>query len=215
MPTADNLELQRFVAEARPELLRAAVALCRDVPTAEDLVQTALVRVARRWGVARAAPVPYARKVLVNLVRDGARHAARHPSEPLTERHLHAWGKDDHTGGVDRRLVLIRALHELPERQRTVLVLRFYLDLSVAETARMLRLPPGTVKSATSRAIDRLGDLLARDDGGEASLPSDGACSAVLDARLPADPTTGGGRLSPTDDQADGLGRTKTGGNRC
>ena len=152
-----------FVRRSATPLLRVAVLLCGgDRAAAEDLVQQTLVRVARRWGDgASQAPEAYARVVLVNLSRDAARRAGRRVVEVAWDgaelaSPLHA----DHADAVAVRDEVIAALGLLHEHQREVLVLRFYADLSVADTAAAIGASEGTVKSTTSRALARMRELL-------------------------------------------------------
>ena len=149
-------DFERFVLERSTGLLRTAVLLVGDRGHAEDLVQTALLRLARRWGSIREHPEAYARKVLVNLTRDHWRRSGRRGTEQeLDETVRHAVTRDPADTVVDRD-VLRRALTGLPRRQREVVVLRFFADLSVAETAAALGVSEGTVKTQTSRAVSRL-----------------------------------------------------------
>ncbi|MGI8714530.1 MAG: sigma-70 family RNA polymerase sigma factor [Solirubrobacteraceae bacterium] len=156
----DEAEFRAFVERFSPTLLRAAFLLLRDRGAAEDAVQTALERTYRRWSAARRAPEPYSRQVLVNVCRNHWRTRARHPEEPVGAS-LPALDPVVSEGlAVDERLTLDGLLAELSPSQRAVLVLRFYLDLSVAETATLLQIAEGTVKSTTHRAIDRLRNSL-------------------------------------------------------
>ncbi len=159
----DDGEFRSFVLEAAPILLRAAVLMTRDRATAEDLVQTTFVRVARRWTTASEAPLAYSRRVLINLVRDDARRLERRPTVPLSTEHLQLAASSDSTGGVVDRLVLLEAVRNLTEQQRDVIVLRCYLDLSVEETSKLLEIPEGTIKSTMSRALARLADVVSPD----------------------------------------------------
>jgi RNA polymerase sigma-70 factor (sigma-E family) len=154
-----------FVAERSTALLRLAYLLTGDRSYAEDLLQSALLRVFRHWSRAGQAPEAYARQVLVNLSRDRLRRMVRRPREiPLPADAELLRGSDS---GIDRaieRRAMVRALADLPVRQREVLVLRFFADLSVEQTAATLGCSTGTVKSYTSRALARLRDVLADDD---------------------------------------------------
>jgi RNA polymerase sigma-70 factor (sigma-E family) len=160
----DDEALEAFVARSSRSLLRSAHLLTGDRAAAEDLLQLTLLRVARRWDTARSAPEAYARRVLVNLARDRARDAGRRISErPLDGADVVlpvAFGGDlaDAVAGRD---AVIEALSRLPIRQREVLVLRFYGELSVAETAAAIGASEGTVKSYTSRALAHMRELLA------------------------------------------------------
>jgi RNA polymerase sigma-70 factor (sigma-E family) len=155
---------ERFVTEQSAQLLRSAYLLTGERGVAEDLLQLTLLRTAGRWRSAQPAPAAYARRVLVNLVRDRHRRAARRVAErPLEEAAgvpLHGLSRD-HAEEVVGRNEVFRALARLPADQREVLVLRFYGDLSVAETAAATGASEGTVKSRTSRALLRMRELLA------------------------------------------------------
>ena len=133
-------------------MLRTAYLLCGDRGHAEDLVQTALLRTARRWRSARRQPEAYARRVVVNLAKDRWRDLARRPREAPIEAYVELAEDDD----LLVRDELLRAARELPAGQRAVLVLRYFDDLSVEDTAAALGCTTGTVKSQTSRALERL-----------------------------------------------------------
>jgi RNA polymerase sigma-70 factor (sigma-E family) len=153
-----------FVEQRSTHLLRTAYLLTGDRGHAEDLVQTALLRTAARWSNARDAPVAYVRQVLVNLARDGWRRRGRRPrEEPLPEDHETVRGHDPGYDHLTQRRVVVHALRQLPVRQREVVVLRFFEDLSVEQTAELLGCTEGTVKSYTSRALARLRELLTDD----------------------------------------------------
>jgi RNA polymerase sigma-70 factor (sigma-E family) len=148
-------EFDDFVIGRSPALLRTAVLLLGDRNDAEDLLQTALLRVARHWSRARENPDAYTRRVLVNLAHDHARRRRRHPESlngvpDAPGRDVTSEGRED----------LLPALRALPERQRATVVLRFWEDLSVAETAALLGCSEGTVKSTTSKALARLRGVL-------------------------------------------------------
>jgi RNA polymerase sigma-70 factor (sigma-E family) len=153
-----------FVRERSAVLLRMAYALTGDHGHAEDLLQTALLRTARRWTSARNAPEAYARQVLVNLCRDRVRWLRRRPRESAladaAEPERMAGSADALAEQIGQRRSIIRALADLPTAQRHVVVLRFLEDLSVAETAELLGIAPGTVKSYTARALSSLRLLL-------------------------------------------------------
>jgi RNA polymerase sigma-70 factor (sigma-E family) len=154
-------EFDDFVRESATSLIRTATLLVGDRAHAEDLVQTALVRTAARWSRARQAPAAYARRVLVNLAKDGWRNRSRRPwtvsgetlPEPVT---------DTTEENLLLRDELLGALAELPSRQRAVLVLRFLEDLPAAEVARIVGCTEGTVRSQTHHALARMRAVLAR-----------------------------------------------------
>jgi RNA polymerase sigma-70 factor (sigma-E family) len=154
-------EFDDFVRDSGSGLLQLAVLLTRDRGRAEDLVQMALLRTARRWGAARHNPVANSRRVLVNLAKDGWRERGRRPQEvaDLTGIDPVAPAADD---SVLQREAASRLVAALPMGQRKILVLRYFADLSVAEVAVILGCSEGTVKSQTNRALATLRDHLAR-----------------------------------------------------
>jgi RNA polymerase sigma-70 factor (sigma-E family) len=133
-------------------LVRTAYLLTGDRGHAEDMVQTALLRTARRWSSARREPEAYARRVVVNLAKDRWRTLRRRPDEAPLDHDVPIPVRD----GVADRDQLLRAARLLPAGQRAVLVLRYFDDLSVADTAAALGCSTGTVKSQTARALERL-----------------------------------------------------------
>ncbi|MFG3699502.1 SigE family RNA polymerase sigma factor [Micromonospora sp. NPDC047620] len=186
MASRDPLEeeFRDFVAARSGALLRTAYLLSGDWATAEDLLQTALTKTYLAWkrlgGI--EAIEPYARRVMVNTSTSWWRrrwHGER-PTEVLPERAA----VDEIEHQLDRDL-LWRHLSALPTRQRAVLVLRYYEDMSEAQTAALLGISPGTVKSQTSRALG----TLRRRMGAEAALdlPSGAAPSPPRPRRAPAD----------------------------
>ena len=129
---------------------------------AEDALQVTLLRTYRRWEQARQAPQAYARTVLVNACRERWRHRRRHPE---ISQDLHELASVfSFAEAVDRRHVLVRVLRQLPDIQREVLVCRYLLDASVTETAAALDIAEGTVKSAASRGLDHLRQLLQEEE---------------------------------------------------
>jgi RNA polymerase sigma-70 factor (sigma-E family) len=156
---------ETFVEDRSTALLRTAYLLTGDRGHAEDLLQTALMRTARHWPRARDAPEAYARQVLVNLSRDRIRSLFRRPREaPMPPDPDNLRAIDSGIEQVTERGVMVRALARLPIRQRQVVILRFYEDMSVEQTAELLGFSTGTVKSHTSRALARLRVLLADHD---------------------------------------------------
>lgn len=149
---------EAFVAASGPGLLRAAYLMSGGGwADAEDLVQTVLERVARRWGRLSGDPESYARVVLAHAATDRWRRRKARPVEisgdPV------AWDRTtspDLTNEVDDRLELVGLLRDLPAQQRTVLVLRYFYDLSEADAAATLGISVGAVKSSSSRALAAL-----------------------------------------------------------
>jgi RNA polymerase sigma-70 factor (sigma-E family) len=150
---------EEFVRARSASLLRTAYLLTGDRGHAEDLLQTTLLRVAWRWSAASEQPEAYARRVLVNLSRDRWRNLSRRVREDR-QPDIPQLPVDDVTDRVTTREVLIPVLRQLPTRQREVIVLRFYADLSVIDTARALQCSEGAVKAYTNRALTKLRQLL-------------------------------------------------------
>lgn len=149
-------DLEDFVRRSTPALLRSAFLLTGDQHAAEDLVQSALVRTAARWRRLERHDTAdaYVRTVMYRIQVDRWRRRgviAEDATDALPER-LAA----DPYAGADARLALRAALARLTPKQRAVLVLRFYDDLSEARTAEVLGCSPGTVKSQTHAALRRL-----------------------------------------------------------
>jgi len=153
-----DAEFTEFVQAASGSLLRAALVLLDSREDAEDALQVTMLRTYRRWDRAKEAPLAYARAVLVNACRERWRHLRRHPeiSQDVGE----LANVVSFAEAVDRRHVLVRVLRQLPAIQREVLVCRYLLDATVAETATALGIAEGTVKSAASRGLEQLRQLL-------------------------------------------------------
>ena len=142
-----------FMAASMPGLLRFGHVLCGDAHSAEELVQTALVKTYLRWGrIRHDHPVAYVRRTMVTTYTSWWRRRSR--ETPLTAELDVAVASD--SGAYDDRDLAVRALSTLPAKQRAVLVLRYYEGLSEAEIAAALRCSTGTVKSHTSRAMHAL-----------------------------------------------------------
>lgn len=139
-----------FVAARSRALLRTAYLLTRDHALAEDLVQTALAKAWFHWSRIRTDdPEPYVRRILVTTYSSWWRRrwTGEIPTDELPESPAPA-GED--------RVDLWDALGRLPRRQRAVVVLRFYEDLTEAETARLMGCAVGTVKSQAAKALAKL-----------------------------------------------------------
>lgn len=155
-------DFDAWVTACAPRLHRTAFLLTGDGVLAQDLVQHACAAV---WPLRPAgAPDAYARTVLVRTASAWRRRRwrAEVPTAVLPEAGLPAGAGSDPWADVDRRAMVARALAALPARQRALLVLRFFDDLSEAQTAAALGWPAGTVKSTTARALAalRAGGLL-------------------------------------------------------
>ena len=150
---ADRPDFSDFVAVRSTALLRTAYLLTGDWASAEDLLQTALVRCWRSWNRVTEHPEPYVHAALVNTFLS-SRRRRWFGEEPRSE--LPEAASGDGTGGLLDRGVLWPALRRLPPRQRAVVVLRYYDDLSESETAKVLGISAGTVKSQASKALAAL-----------------------------------------------------------
>jgi RNA polymerase sigma-70 factor (sigma-E family) len=152
----DEAGFREFVASRLGRLSGVAYLLTGDHHAAQDLVQDALVKLARHWRRVSAvgSPDAYVRKVLYHEHVSSRRR--RRPIETPDPAPPEASGSGDEAGDVVRRLMLRQALVRLTVRQRSVIVLRFYEDLSAAETAEALGCTIGTVKSQTHHALGRL-----------------------------------------------------------
>jgi RNA polymerase sigma-70 factor (sigma-E family) len=154
--TAADVALEQLYDAHYVRLVRLAVLLLGDVGRAEEVVQDSFVAIYRRWDRLHDADVPaYLRQTVVNRSRSVLRHlsvVSRHaPHAPVDEP-----GADhDVLRGAQRRAV-IDAMARLPRRQREVLALRYYLDLSEREIAETLGISQGAVKSHASRGADAL-----------------------------------------------------------
>lgn len=149
---AEAVDFEAFVASRSGALLRTAYLLTRDRGLAEDLLQTALAKAWRAWERIDDHPEPYVRKILVNTYASWWRRRWN-GEQPTAELPEHAVpGEPGAMEGAD----LWTAVGRLPRRQRAVIVLRFYEDLSEAQTAALLGVATGTVKSQTSKALRAL-----------------------------------------------------------
>lgn len=144
-----------FMQEAQPGLLRAAFFLTGSREAAHELTQDALVRTYLSWPKVRPdGAYAYARRILVNQRVERWRRTSR---EVLTDFAFDRADRADAT--ADHRDQLVRLLQSLPEQQRKVVVLRYYVDLSEREVADVLGIAVGTVKSTASRGLAALREL--------------------------------------------------------
>jgi len=145
-----------FAEACQPRLLRAAYLICGDRHLAEDLLQSALVKVALRWRQLRdGQPEAYLRTI---LYRDAVSWWRRERREFPVAQPPERWGTDG-SEAAQLRVIFARALARLTPKQRAVLVLRFFEDCSEARTAEVLGVAVGTVKSQTAVALRRLREL--------------------------------------------------------
>jgi RNA polymerase sigma-70 factor (sigma-E family) len=150
-------------ATGYPGLVRVAYLLTSDNALAEELVQEAFVATWRAWDRLedRDAAIGYVHRTVVNLARMSVRRRLlelRHRVTVAEERVEH-----DPTGRLD----LERLIARLPMRKRTCIVLRYFADLSEEDTARVLGVSVGTVKSSTARALADLERQMGRRPGAE------------------------------------------------
>lgn len=165
-PTSRDERVADFPAWVRDyqrPLLGFAQLIAGDPHTGEDLLQTALARAYLKWskiGAAGQDPVGYVRRIIVNENASLWRHAWKRRERPTATLPEPATSDE---GSIDLTWSAVQAL---PTRQRTAIALRFYADLTVAETATAMGCSPGSVKTHTSRAIAKLKQALR--EGGEA-----------------------------------------------
>lgn len=150
-------EFTEFVHASWPALYRTAYLMLGDRGLAEDLVQTALAKTYASWGKVRdlGSARAYARTTMVNTATSWFRRKGWRNERPTEQMRESGYDEDPSV-----RPALMEALAQLPPRQRAVVVLRFYDDRSVTETARVLGCAEGTVKSQTSDALATLRTLL-------------------------------------------------------
>lgn len=152
--TADQDSFEAYVQARTAGLSRVAFLLTGDHHLAEDLVQQTFLSVAGRWAKVAAAgnPDPYVRKVLYHQHVSWWRRSRHRRETPLTDHHL----VPDQADRVDTALAVQRALTRLAPRQRAALILRYFEDLTEAQTADILGCRIGTVKSQVRDALARL-----------------------------------------------------------
>lgn len=175
MQQSDEDRFTEFVRAHTASLFKTAYLMTGDYQRAEDVLQAALVRVYRHWPRVDTMdrPAGYARKVVVNQsISWWRRRSSREPL--LRMRDEPAWdGRVDDFAEHER---VWKAVLSLPQRQRAVLVLRYYEDMTEAEIAEILAIAPGTVKSHSHAAVRRLGELL-EEPAVEATLSAEEASS--------------------------------------
>ncbi|HZJ06310.1 MAG TPA: SigE family RNA polymerase sigma factor [Nocardioidaceae bacterium] len=164
-----DMAVEEMYAAHYKRLVRLAVLLVRDKETAEDVVQDSFVAMHGRWRTLREPDkaLAYLRQTVVNRSRSVLRHRgvqARHaPPAGRDERGQLPGdqpGADVYALDAERRAYILAALHELSDRQREVLTLRYYLDLPEAAIADALGISRGAVKSHASRGVSALRSLL-------------------------------------------------------
>jgi RNA polymerase sigma-70 factor (sigma-E family) len=150
--------VERLYAERGAQLIRTAVLLTGSQHDGEDLLQEAFVRMLRLRRSIGGSPESYLRRTLYNLAADGWRRQGTWRRKLLIIGATQQ-APPDVTAAVDLRDALMRILHMLPPQQRTVIVLRYWEELTEAETAEALGCSVGTVKAAASRGLRRMRDL--------------------------------------------------------
>lgn len=157
-----DARLSDYVRGQWPSLVRYATLLCGDPVEAEELVQSALVRVALRWPFVRDKddPSAYVKRAIVHA--NISRWRRVRSRETVTDR-VPDVGLTDASGSVEDHDQVRRALASLPPRQRAVLVLRYLDDLSEQETAAALGCSVGTVKSTSHKALAKLRESFQAD----------------------------------------------------
>jgi RNA polymerase sigma-70 factor (ECF subfamily) len=169
----DREDLASVCRREWPRLVGSLSLYTGDRHLAEELAQEALARLCRDWSRVQShdSPTAWVHRVAINLSRS---HWRRVAVGRRAQRRLEAQHRSTADTDVATALALRTAVAALPARQRAALVLRYFADLSVAETAAAMRCPEGTVKTLTRAAIAALRsqDLVAdtRDQPGDAVL---------------------------------------------
>ena len=146
-------QVDEYFGAVAPAMRRTAYLVVRDWHTAEDMVQSTFVKLYVAWPRIRETGLDaYARRTLMNTCLS---HLRKHRRETVSD-HI----ADQPVGPAGSDVDLARALALLPPRQRAVIALRYLDDLSVDQVAEALAMAPGTVKSQSARALDRLRTLL-------------------------------------------------------
>ncbi len=168
---------EELAQSARPAFVRAALSVTGRREDAEDAVQSSLVKAMAAWprvaDQERWRQQAYVRQIVVNTCRSSWRKwGSRVSVGDLPE-----LAQASATDAVDDRELVQQALARLPARQRDVLLLRYYEDLSEAEIALRLGCAPGTVKSSAARALRALRDMLPEYSGGRPVREGDGSAT--------------------------------------
>ena len=164
MKFSEEAAYREYVTGRLGTLRRTAFLLCHDWHTADDLVSTTITKLYRHWGRAHRFEGldGYTNQILVNAWRDELRRPWRREwaTDPLPD-------AEDLAAGarlVDERASLLDLLSQLPPRRRAAVVLRYYCDFSLEQTAAALGCSTGTVKSLTSRGLASLRELTGQTD---------------------------------------------------
>ncbi|MEU0937850.1 MULTISPECIES: SigE family RNA polymerase sigma factor [unclassified Embleya] len=159
---AEPADFLEFANACSGRLFRTAWLLCGDWHLAEDLVQTTLGKLYRAWKrVSRAdSPEAYARTVLTRTYLSHRRRLSS-TEQPYADLPEGSGPEEDQA----LRLTLLKSLSELPPKDRAVLVLRYWEDLSVEQTARQMGVSEGAVRSRSMRALEKLRSVLGSESG--------------------------------------------------
>jgi len=157
VPDVDEGQFREYVEARMVTLRRSAYLICGDWQLAEDAVAVALAKLYVHWGKATASSNldAYVRRIMMRSIVDEWRRPWRRES-PVE----YVVSTESHPPPSEDRLLLIGALAKMPPRRRAVLVLRYFEDLSVEETAEALGISEGTVKSQTARGLAAMRELL-------------------------------------------------------
>jgi RNA polymerase sigma-70 factor (sigma-E family) len=166
--TTEPLDVTELFRVHHLGLVRLALLVVGDLSTAEDVVQDTFEQLHRRWRSLRkeSSALDYARSAVLNRCRSVLRRrgVARKYEPRLVTPDAQP---GDPAVALEQRSELIQAFRALPRRQREVLALRYYLDLSVADTAAALRISEGAVRSTASRGLDALARILNLPERGQ------------------------------------------------
>lgn len=162
VPIAPPVDIAQLYATQRLGLVRLAILLVDDLPSAEDVVQDAFMALHRRQHTLRSpeAAAGYLRTSVINGCRSALRRRRVRRRHPDAELPPAGQPVDDHLLAAEEHERVLSAVRTLPRRQREVLVLRYWSDLSEADIAATLGIAIGTVKSNASRGLARLEKLL-------------------------------------------------------
>ena len=166
MSARQDAEFREFMHARWPGMVRLAYGLTGDQGHAEDVAQAAFARAYASWPRVKRSgdPDAYVRQIVINENRN--RFRKHRVAERLTDTVLIDVPWTDATRESDERSALIAALQRLGPKQRAVIVLRYWLDLTEQETAAALNCSVGTVKSQASRALATLRESIELVDGG-------------------------------------------------
>lgn len=151
-----SVELTAFCRDEYPKLAGMLALYCGDRDLAEDLAQETIIRLIENWKKVSDLPAPslWCRKVAINTANSWFRRAAA--KRRATRRLEHGISSSHHDPDSASAVSVRRAVANLPTRQKTVIVLRYYADLPVDQVAQIMRCREGTVWSLTNQAIASL-----------------------------------------------------------